>query len=124
VGIGMRLQQKHQVKKQRRKNAELYRRYLSDLDDRLKDLSVAQRDRASRVHPLHNPYDPDVTTTLADPAEVDFEVRLAEDVIPPGDEGETWIVGKNWIVELLRSSASTSEQRGMAEVLGGEIFVP
>jgi hypothetical protein len=30
VGIGMRLQQKHQVKKQRRKNAKLYRGYLSD----------------------------------------------------------------------------------------------
>jgi hypothetical protein len=27
VGVGMRLQQKHQFRKQRRKNAELYRRY-------------------------------------------------------------------------------------------------
>jgi ESX secretion system protein EccC len=51
VGIGMRLQQKHQFRKQRRKNAELYRRYLSDLDDRLSALSVAQRDRAARIHP-------------------------------------------------------------------------
>ncbi|MGH2817261.1 MAG: type VII secretion protein EccCb [Actinomycetota bacterium] len=51
VGIGMRLQQKHQFKKQRRRNAELYRRYVSDLDDRLKGLSIAQRDRAARVHP-------------------------------------------------------------------------
>jgi hypothetical protein len=60
----------------------------------------------------------------ADPSEVDSEVRFAGDRVPAGDEGETWIVGKNWIVELPRSSASTSEQREMAEVLGGEIFVP
>jgi hypothetical protein len=62
--------------------------------------------------------------TFADPADVDSEVRFAGDQAPPGDEGETWIVGKNWIVELPRSSASTSEQREMAEVLEGEIFMP
>jgi hypothetical protein len=62
--------------------------------------------------------------TFADPADVDSEVRFAGAQAPPGDEGETSIVGKNWIVVLPRSSASTSEQREMAEVLGGEIFMP
>jgi hypothetical protein len=62
--------------------------------------------------------------TFADPSEVDSEVRLARDLIPAGDEGDTWIVGKNWIVELPRSTASTSERRELADSLGGEIFVP
>jgi hypothetical protein len=62
--------------------------------------------------------------TFADPSEVDSEVRLARDRVPAGDEGDTWIVGDNWIVELPRSSASSSEVREMAEALGGDIFVP
>jgi hypothetical protein len=62
--------------------------------------------------------------TFADPSEVDSEVRLAGNQVPVGDEGDKWIVGKNWIVELPRSSASTSEEREMADALGGEIFVP
>jgi hypothetical protein len=44
--------------------------------------------------------------TFADPSEIDSEVRFSEDRVPACDEGETWIVGKNWIVELHRSSAS------------------
>jgi hypothetical protein len=62
--------------------------------------------------------------TFADPSEVDSEVRLAGDRVPAGDEGDTWIVGDNWIVELPRSSAPASEVRDMADALGGEIFVP
>jgi hypothetical protein len=62
--------------------------------------------------------------TFADPAEVDSEVRLAEDRVPVGDEGDTWIVGENWIVELPRSSAPASDVRGMADALGGEVFMP
>jgi hypothetical protein len=62
--------------------------------------------------------------TFADPSEVDSEVRLAEDQVPAGDEGDTWIVGDNWIVELPRSSATASQVSGMADALGGEILVP
>jgi hypothetical protein len=74
--------------------------------------------------PPATPRRPAQIQTFADPSEAETEVRLARDLIPVGDEGDTWIVGKNWIVELPRSSASTSEVRDMAEVLGGEIFVP
>ena len=62
--------------------------------------------------------------TFADPSEAASEVMFARDLIPPGDEERTWIVGKNWIVRVPRSSVSTSELRGMDEVLGGEVFVP
>ena len=62
--------------------------------------------------------------TFADPSEAASEVMFARDLIPPGDEERTWIVGKNWIVRVPRSSVSTSELRDMAEVLGGEVFVP
>ena len=62
--------------------------------------------------------------TFADPSEGDTVVRLAERRVPVGDEERTWIVGKNWIVKVPRSSVSTSELRDMAEVLEGEVFVP
>ena len=62
--------------------------------------------------------------TFADPSEAASEVMFARDLIPPGDEERTWIVGKNWIVKVPRSSVSTSELRDMAEVLEGEVFVP
>jgi hypothetical protein len=62
--------------------------------------------------------------TFADPAELDADVRFAQEDIPPGDEDRSWIVGENWIVKLPRATASEAEFRRLAEVLGGDVFVP
>jgi hypothetical protein len=62
--------------------------------------------------------------TFADPADLDAEVRFAQENVPVGDEDRSWIVGENWIVKLPRVTASEAELRRLAEVLGGDVFVP
>ena len=62
--------------------------------------------------------------TFADPAELDAEVRFAQEDVPAGDEDRSWIVGENWVVKLPRATASEAELRRLAEVLGGDVFVP
>jgi hypothetical protein len=62
--------------------------------------------------------------TFADPAELDADVRFAQEDVPPGDEDRSWILGKNWVVKLPRATASDAVLRRLAEVLGGDVFVP
>lgn len=51
AGIAMRVQAKRQVKKQRRQNSEKYRAYLSDLEERLEQLTKAQAETALHQNP-------------------------------------------------------------------------
>lgn len=57
-----------------------------------------------------------------DPGTVEAKVRgVRERGFMEVYEGDVWIVGRNWIVQMHSATVSPAERRRMAEALGGDI---